>query len=61
MLWGGSDLDTTNVPAWNTTYKGDVVFDEKFAQNFHLPENQVYMRDTCNTLKGVKGITKQEE
>jgi len=39
MLWGGTDLDKTNVPAWNTTYKGDVVFDEKFAQNFHLPEN----------------------
>jgi len=27
LLWGGTDLDKTNVPAWNTSYKGDVIFD----------------------------------
>lgn len=44
MVWGGMDLDKTNVPAWNATFKGDVVFDPKFAENFHLPVNQEYMK-----------------
>jgi hypothetical protein len=35
-MWGATGLDKENVPAWNVSYKGNVTFDDAFAQNFHL-------------------------
>lgn len=61
LAWGGANLNKDKVGTWNTTYKGDVEFDPNFSLNFHLPENQVYMRETCDDLKKVEGITQQED
>jgi hypothetical protein len=58
LLWGGKGLDKSKVPAWNTTYKGDVIFDQDFPDKFHLPENQIFQKETCEKLKGVQGIIK---
>jgi len=58
-MWGGSDLNTDLVPAWNVSYKGNVTFDATFADNFHLPVNQKFMRDKCEELKTVKGVSRR--
>lgn len=39
-MWGANGLDKENVPAWNVSYKGNVTFDDAFAQNFHVAANQ---------------------
>lgn len=31
FMWGTATLDRTNTSFWNTTYKGEVVFDVEFA------------------------------
>jgi len=41
-MWGASDLNKDNVDAWNVTFKGDVVFDPSFAENFHTVDSQLF-------------------
>jgi hypothetical protein len=49
-MWGATDLNKDNVPAWNVTYKGDVVFDAKFSDNFHTVESQLFQMDACSPI-----------
>jgi hypothetical protein len=42
LMWGGTGLDKENVPAWNVSYKGNVTFDENFAENFHSVDSQLW-------------------
>jgi len=50
-MWGAKELDRTNTNFFNTTFKGDIVWDEDFTKNFHKPENQAFALKTCQTLK----------
>lgn len=59
FLWGANGLDKENVPAWNVTYKGNVTFDASFADNFHHPVSQTYMRDTCHKVKQLSFVNRR--
>jgi hypothetical protein len=50
-MWGAKELDRTNTNFFNTTFKGDVVWDKEFTENFHKTENQAYALKTCKTLR----------
>jgi len=55
-MWGAKELDRTETNFWDTTFKGDIIFDEKFSENFHLPINQQFHLDTCTDLVEVDGV-----
>ena len=50
-IWGASELDRTETNFFNTTFKGDIVWDEDFSKNFHKTENQAFALATCKTLR----------
>ena len=55
-MWGAKELDRTETNFWDTKFKGDIIFDEKFSENFHLPINQQFHIDTCTDLVNVDGV-----
>ena len=56
FMWGSESLDRTNVSFWNTTYKGEIIFDSQFTELFHLPANQQFAYDTCTAIKEVDHV-----
>ena len=40
FMWGTNGMNTIDVNFWDRSYAGEVEFDSKFSENFHLPENQ---------------------
>jgi hypothetical protein len=46
-MWGAKGLDRSETNFWNTTFKGDIDWDPKFSENFHLPANQKGALDIC--------------
>lgn len=55
FIWGVTELDRTEVPSWNVTWKGNATFDNSFSENFWRPENQEFMLKGCYGLQGLEG------
>jgi len=35
LMWGATELDRSKTNFWDPSYKGDIIFDPKFSENFH--------------------------
>lgn len=55
FIWGVTELNREEVPAWNVTFKGNATFDNAFSTNFWKEENQYYMLKGCYGLKELDG------
>ena len=55
-MWGVTKLDRDKTSFWDTKYKGDLIFDENFSANFHLPLNQQFHLHTCDDIVQVDGV-----
>lgn len=55
-MWGAKELDRAETSFFNTTFKGDVVWDAEFTKNFHEVENQAFALSTCLKIKETKEV-----
>lgn len=50
-MWGAKELDREETNFFNTTFKGDIVWDGDFTKKFHEVDNQNFALETCRKLK----------
>lgn len=60
-MWGADYLDRSETSFWDQSYKGEIIWDSKFSENFHKVENQQAAFDLCSEISDVQGVIKQIE
>lgn len=59
IFWGTGEIDRTGENQWNSTFIGELGFDDNF--DISVPEAQQYMFDLCQELKTKSEFVVQDD